>query len=67
MARMTMSSVSARASRASIMAMPMAGCVMPLSASRDSSSTKATAASAGRSMVPSGATIPGPKRSTSGR
>ena len=31
MARMTMSSVSARASRAWIMAMPMAGCVMALS------------------------------------
>ena len=61
-----MSSVSARASRAWIMAMPMAGWVMALSASRVSSSAKATAARAGRSMVPSAARMPGPKRSISG-
>ncbi len=66
MARTTMSSVWARASLAWIMAMPMAGCVMALSASRDSSSAKALAARALRSMVPSACRIPGPKRSTSG-
>ena len=59
MARMTMWSVSASACRASIMATPMAGCVMALSSSRASSSAKATAASALRSMVPSGARMPG--------
>ena len=53
MARTTMSSVSAKASRAWIMAMPMAGCVMALSSWRVSSLAKATAASALRSIVPS--------------
>ena len=61
-----MSSVPSSASRASIMATPIAGWVMALSSRRAVSSAKATAASAGRSMVPSGATIPGPKRSISG-
>ena len=41
--------------------MPMAGCVMALSASRVSSSAKATAASALRSMVPSACEDLGPE------
>ena len=61
-----MLSVPSKESRAPIMAMPMAGWVMALSARRLSSSAKASAASAGRSMVPSAATIPGPKRSIRG-
>ncbi len=61
-----MSSVSSKASARSIMATPIAGCVMALSSSLVSSSAKATAASALRSMVPSGARMPGPKRSISG-
>ena len=66
MARITILSVSLSASRAASMDIPMAGCVMALSSSRVSSSAKATAARALRSMVPSGATIPDPKRSING-